>query len=143
LNADHACVTVTPTEHEHWLTVASRTALGVPTTRELTDDAKWATRASLVGLSPKPLALVVALRFDASARVPVRKPLRGAAAARNVLQAMLRFDVEDVAARRREVDQLSRLHECVPMIELIRSPGEPRGVADAVARALGARGDRC
>jgi hypothetical protein len=136
LNADAMPIAVLPTEGEHWLTAESRAALGLQCASELANESKVAVCARRLATGAKPLALVVVLRFDPSAGGPSFHLLRGVAAARSVLEAILRFDVDDGEARRREIDQLARLHESAPTVELIRNPARPEGVAEFVSEML-------
>jgi hypothetical protein len=137
LDADAVPVVVQPTEEEHWLTGPSCVALGLEDLSGPIDGGKVALRPHQRATRATALALAVALRFDASARGPEVRALRGTAAARSVLEAILRVEVDDLAARRREIEQISRLHESAPMIELVRDPSAPGGVADVVAAFLG------
>jgi hypothetical protein len=130
-------VTLVPSEDDHWLTSDSCRALGVDTGQGESVHGKRDLRAPSVAREPQPLALVVILRFDPSVTVASVQPLRGSDAARWLLEAVIRFDVEDGAARRRELEQLTAVYESAPFLDLVRPMRTPVGVAGFVIDALG------
>jgi hypothetical protein len=129
-------VTVVPSEGDHWLTRDSCRALGVPPRRGAAAGDKRNLRASKVAREPYALGLVVALRFDASVTAAVLQPLRGSDAARLLLEAVARFDVEDGLARGRELEQLTAVYNCAPLVELVRPLRAPESVAAFVVDRL-------
>lgn len=140
LEVGAAGVFVLPGEAEHWLTRESCAVLGIPSRRGgATGDDKRNVRASIVSLEPCPLSLVVALRFDPSITAGALRPLRGSEAARWLLDAAVRFDVEDAAARRRELEQLTAVYRHAPIFELVRGTGAPGDVATFVLGELAGR----
>jgi hypothetical protein len=90
--------------------------------------------------TPTSLALIVVLRFDPASMGASVRSLRGAAGARALLEAILRFEVDDGVVRQREVELMLGLHDSAPMVELVRNAAEPGGVADFVLEALERRG---
>jgi hypothetical protein len=130
-------VFVLPSEEEHWLTHHSRTALGIAPSPDEAGLEKRNLAAPKVARRPYPLALVVALRFDPSISRAVLRPLRGGDAARLMLEAAIRFDVEDGEARCRELEQLTTIYRCAPFFELARPVIAPGGVAAFIHDALG------
>jgi hypothetical protein len=135
LQVDGDVVTLLPSESEHWLTPASRDALRVPHPAG-GEEEKRELQAARVATSAVPLALTVALRFDPSASGPtVRRP-RGGDGARWLLEAAIRFDLEDGAARRRELEQLMTVYQGAPFLEIVRPTHKPGGVAAFVLSAL-------
>jgi hypothetical protein len=130
-------VEVTPTEEDHWLTTPSREALGIRSVSENCFGAKFPVRALRSSSAVISLAIVVVLRFDSSIGASLVRRLRGVSCARSLLEAILRFEMDDASVRRREVDQMLRLHDSAPAFELIRNPAQPGGVAEAVFRMLG------
>ena len=133
LEIDGARVRVLPSERRHWLTPDSCRVLEV--TRSATRD-KRAVRPATVARQAIPLVMVVALRFDPSGAAPAENPLRGSQAARWLLEAAVRFDVEDARARRRELEQVTSVYEHATCIELVRPADAPGPVASWVFRAL-------
>jgi hypothetical protein len=131
-------VAVAPCEQDHWLTPDSCVALDIPLARG-SRVYKRHMRASSVAREPCPLGLVVALRFDASVATPVLRPLRGSEAARLLLEGVIRFDLEDGHARRREFEQVTAVYNGAPFVELVRPLSGPGGVAAFVMDALGRR----
>jgi hypothetical protein len=135
LQVDGSSVTLLPSELDHWLTPASRVALGIPHPDGAADE-KRELRAARVAAAPVRLALTIALRFDPLAsQVVVRRP-RGSEGARWLLEAAIRFDVEDGAARRRELEQLMTVYQTAPFLEVVRPSRAPHGVAAQVLDAL-------
>jgi hypothetical protein len=130
-------VFVVPCEEEHWLTRDSRVALGLEDEHTAPGGDKRRMRASFIAREPCRLGLVVALRFDPTIAAPTPGPLRGSAAAQSLLEAVIRFDVEDGVARRRELGQLTSVHSSAPFLELVRPLRAPGGVAAYVLEALG------
>jgi hypothetical protein len=128
-------VHVVPSEDEHWLTRESCIALGVHSSAALGQ--KRRMLALKVGREPCPLALVLALRFDDSVSRAVLLPARGVDAARWLLEGSIRFDVEDGAARWRELEQLNAVYNCAPFLQLLRPARDPGRVAEVVLEALG------
>jgi hypothetical protein len=126
-------------EEDHWLTRESRTALGIPHPPGAAGGEKRDLHATNVAREPCPLALVVALRFDPSVAAPAMRSLRGVDAARLLLESAIRFDVDDGAARGRELEQLTTVYKSAPFLELVRPVCEPGGVAAFVLDALGQR----
>jgi hypothetical protein len=129
-------VFVLPREGDHWLTHESRIALGITRPRSGAKREKRALHAMNIAGEPSPLALVVTLRFDPSAREPALRTLSGGDAARLLLNAAARFDVEDIEARRREFEQVTTVYRCAPFLELVRPLRAPGGVAALVISAL-------
>jgi hypothetical protein len=136
LQVGPAGVDVVPFEEDHWLTRASCRALGIPPRRGAARGDKRELRASKVASDPCPLTLVVALRFDPSVKSAHLRPLRGIDAARLLLEAVIRFDVEDGEARGRELEQLMTVYNRTPFFELVRPLRAPGGVAAYVLDAL-------
>ena len=136
LEVSHSGVSVLPSEADHWLTRESCLALGIDARRRTDDGAKQELRAPTIAVEPSPLALVLALRFDASVKEPVVHPVRGGDAARLLLKAAVRFDVEDPVARRREFEQVTTLYERSKFLELVRPLDRPGNVAAFVIDAL-------
>jgi hypothetical protein len=130
-------VHVVPCEEDHWLTSESCLALGMANRPRKDSSYKCDLRASHVARQPSRLGLVVALRFDVSATAPVLRPVRGSDAGRVLLEASIRFDVEDGAARGRELEQLTTVYDSAPLLELVRPLHLPGGVAAFVIDALG------
>jgi hypothetical protein len=129
-------VFVAPYEEDHWLTLDSCRALGIPPQEGVASCDKSQMRASNITNEPAHLALIVALRFDASvAAAELRRP-PGGNAARLLLEAVIRFDLEDANARRRELEQVTTVYECAPFFELVRPLRAPGGVAGLVMDAL-------
>jgi hypothetical protein len=129
-------VSVVPCESDHWLTRDSCRALGVPPRRGSAAGDKRNLRASNVAPEPCVLGLVVALRFDASVTAAILQPLRGSDAARLLLEAVARFDVEDGVARGRELEQLTAVYNFAPFVELVRPLRTPGCVAAFVVDRL-------
>ncbi len=130
-----AGVHVLPSEEDHWLTPESRLALGVPHPAGAHDE-KREFRSPTVAAERSPLALLVALRFDPDAKEATVRPVRGTEAARWLLEAAFRFDVEDAVARGRELDQLLAIHRSAHFIEVTRPSHAPGRVAGLVMGAL-------
>jgi hypothetical protein len=141
LEVGPSAVQVLPAEEEHWLTSESCRALGVVPRRAVAGRNKHARRATRIAHSPWPLAVVIALRFARSVAAGALCPLRGGDAARMLLGASIRFDPEDGAARRRELEQLTRVYDAAPILELVRCADAPEQVVKFVTEALG-RGRR-
>jgi hypothetical protein len=139
LEVGEASVSLVPCEGDHWLTHASRLALGLPHPRGAASRDKRDVRASNVGREPCPLALVVFLRFNSAVEAAELRPLRGREAARLLLEAVIRFDLEDGAARGRELEQLTTVYNCAAFFELMRPLRDPGGVASFVSHALRGR----
>jgi hypothetical protein len=131
---------VVPSEEDHWLTAQSRTALDVPHPAGESKDEKHELPASRVARDPCALALIVFLRFDPAATGAVVRRPRGSDAARWLLEAVIRFDVEDGAARRRELQQLTTMYESAIVLEVVRPSVSPGGVASFVVDALKKQG---
>jgi hypothetical protein len=140
LDADAVPVTAQPTEDDHWLTGPSRAVLGVQAGASPFADTKVALRALRLASAPVPLALIVALRFTEQSVRPSVRALSGVSAAYPVLEAILRFDVDEGSARRREIEQMSRVHDSAPMIELVRNAAQPGSVVEVVEQALAGPG---
>ncbi len=129
-------IRVLPAERDHWLTRESCLALGIAIRAgEATDD-KTALPASNVAREPCSLALVVALHFDPSVTRAVLRPLRGVDAARMLLEAAIRFDVDDASARKRELEQITSIYHHAAFFDLVRPSRNPGCVASLVIRAL-------
>jgi hypothetical protein len=127
---------VLPSEDHHWLAVDSCAALGlVPGLHE--PQSKRELQACHVAREARPLAMIVALRFDPTLVTggSLRR-VRGTDAARLLLEAVIRFDIEDATARGRELEQLLTVYKCVPFFELARPSESPGGVAQYVLDAL-------
>jgi hypothetical protein len=135
IEVDAVGIHVLPCEKDHWLTRDSCLALGV-SGREMKDGDKRDFCATNVASEPCLLSLVLALRFQSSATVAALRPLRGGDAALSLLEAAIRFDVEDAVARRREFEQVTAVYRCAPFLELVRRPKHPGGVAPWVLEAL-------
>ncbi len=135
IEVNRGSVRVLPSEMDHWLTRESCTALGIEPGRG-EGDAKRDMRASRVGREPSPLALVVALRFDPTAEVARLRPLRGSDAGRLLLEAAIRFDVDDATARQREFEQVTTVYHCAPVVELVRRQEGSCAVTPFVLQAL-------
>lgn len=138
VSSDH--VWVAPSEADHWLTRRSRQVLGIEHPRGAASRRKHAVQALSVGSGPCPLGLVIALRFDPSVTAPVLRPLPGGEAARLLLEAAIRFDVEDGEARRRELGQIAAVYGCAPFLELVRPLKSPGNAATFVIEGLGHKG---
>ena len=78
----------------------------------------------------------MALRFEPTLGRSVVRSLPGGDAARQLLAAAIRFDVEDRAARKREFEQVTTLYRCAAFLELVRSLAVPGEVAPFVLDAL-------
>jgi hypothetical protein len=129
-------VEVVPSEEDHWLTPQSRAALGIANREGRESDEKYEVHAPRVAEERAPLALVVFLRFDPSLTGAVVRRPEGGDAARWLLEAVIRFDIEDGAARRRELQQLMTLYAGASFLEIARPSASPGGVAPFVLRAL-------
>lgn len=127
---------VAPYEKDHCLTHDSCSSLGILPGKDATSVHKYDLRATNVAIEPHPLALIVALRFDPSINSTVVTPLRGVDAARLLLEAVIRFDLEDGPARRRELDQLMTIYRGALFLEIVRPLREPGGVATFVLDTL-------
>jgi hypothetical protein len=136
LEVGESGVRVLPSEADHWLTDASCLALGIAAKRRTDDSSKQGLRSLNIAREPSPLALVLALRFDASVTEPVVQAVRGSDAARLLLKAAVRFDVEDPVARRREFEQVTALYHRSTFLELVRPLDRPGNVAAFVIDAL-------
>jgi hypothetical protein len=129
-------VFVVPSEEEHWLTPDSCRALDVPLHQGAANIHKLDLLAANAGREPCRLGLVVALRFEPSITTPLLRPLRGTDAGRLLLQAVIRFDVDDGVARGREFEQLAIVYKSASSLELLRPVRDPGGVAAFVIDAL-------
>jgi hypothetical protein len=127
---------VLPSEENHWLTRESCLALGLSVRRRSAPGHKRDFRASNLARQSSPLALVIALRFDPTVERAAFREVRGGDAARFLLDTAIRFDVEDVDARRREFDQIATIHHRASVLELVRPLHSPGGVAALVLEAL-------
>ncbi|MBV9947651.1 MAG: hypothetical protein JOZ69_12430 [Myxococcales bacterium] len=129
-------VEVLPGDRGHWLTRESCLALGVPGPKSSEACAKRVLRTRRVDAAPCPLRLVVALSMSRDLTSTVARLIGGAAVARTLLESVIRFDVEDPVARRREFEQLSTVHARTPFLELRRPEGAPGFVAPFVLEAM-------
>jgi hypothetical protein len=137
LEIGEAGVDVLPSDGRHWLTRESCLALGIPQPRAGASGDKRELRSSNIAGGPCPLALVVALCFGPSLATATLRPLRGSDAARLLLAAAIRFDVEDARARRREFEQVTTVYRRAPFLELVRPAKAPGEVGSFVLDALG------
>jgi hypothetical protein len=136
VETESAGVKILPSEAYHSLTRDSCIAIGVPRGRTRASGDKRRLQSSSFARGPCELALAVALRFCSTSTKATLQPLRGGDAARLLIAAATRFDIEDVDARRREFEQLTTLYHCARFVELVRPEKEPGGVARFVFRAL-------
>ena len=127
---------VAPYEEDHWLTPESCSSLGIAPGKSATSAQKQDLRATNVAIEPHPLALIVALRFDPSIKSTALRWLHGGDAARLLLEAVIRFDLEDGGARQRELNQLMTIHQGALFLEIVRPLRDPGGVAAFVLDAL-------
>jgi hypothetical protein len=127
---------VLPGQTRHRLTHDSCLALGVAGQRFSAGDGKRELRAPNAADRSYPLGLVIALRFEPTLGRAVVRSLPGGEAARQLLAAAIRFDVEDRAARKREFEQVTTLYRCTAFLELVRSLAVPGEVAPFVLDAL-------
>jgi hypothetical protein len=128
-------VELVPSEEDHWLTPESRGALGVAHPTGAPDE-KRELRSPAVASERCPLRLIAALRFDDHVAEAEMHDLRGTEAAMWLLQAAFRFDVDDAAARLRELDQLLMIHDRVRFVEIVRPRRVPGGVGPLVVGTL-------
>ncbi len=138
IQADRA--QVLPGEGEHWLTRESCRALGLALPSRSPRN-KRDFPAARIGRESCPLALTVALRFQPHGAAAIVRKVRGTCAAKQLLEATLRFDVEDTAARRRELEHVTVVYSSAPFVELVRPLRAPGGVATFVMDALRERGE--
>ncbi|HZU84817.1 MAG TPA: hypothetical protein VE987_17925 [Polyangiaceae bacterium] len=122
---------VLPCEEDHWLWPDSCAALGVASGVATAPGGKRQVHAPRVAVRRQPLAAVVILRVESSDRASSWRRLRGGEAALALLEAAFRFDVDDAAARRRELDQVTTIYRHVPFVEWTRREG---GAAADVAK---------
>lgn len=115
-------VRVVPSERQHWLNADSCLALGFAPPANTSSGDKHELAAPHVARNASRLALTVALGLDPSAGQAMLRPLHGSSAACSLLEAVIRFDVEDPTARRRELEQVTRIYNQVPFLQLVRSP---------------------
>jgi hypothetical protein len=119
-------VMLTPSEHETRLLPDAEAALSrAPGAND--------RRAA----SPAPLCLVVALRFDESAKEPCFDPLEGHAAFDAIRRAMYRLVVDDPSVAVRDVDMLAQLCARVPVMTL-RRPRDLRALDASAALVIDA-----
>jgi len=136
LEMDATGVFVLPSEGCHSLTSESYVALGLSPSTLASDGDKGQLRPSNVAPSPCPLAVVVALRFGPARTHAALLPLRGGDAARLLLAATIRFDIEDGRARRRDFEQVAAIHSGTPFLELSRPTDAPGAVAPFILDVL-------
>ncbi|MDP9034836.1 MAG: hypothetical protein M3O50_08505 [Myxococcota bacterium] len=136
VDAGEANVRVLPCEEDHWLDSEACRALGISPRRGRSSWNKRKLRAGGVAVEAATLALVVMLRFDASLGKPAVRRVRGGDAARSLLEAAIRFDVEDRLARTRELEQVTNVYAQARVIELARPMSPQGGVAEFVTSAL-------
>ena len=133
-------VRVIPGEREHWLDRNSCLAVGVTPAKAESSDVKQKVLARRVAHRTCDLALTVVLAVDPAVDRPELRSIPGGDAARLLLQSVIRFDVEDVAARRRELEQITRIFGGAPTLELVRPPGKNCSIAPLVIGALSVEG---
>jgi len=133
-------VDVLPHETEHWLTRDSIVSLGIPLPdpRPEGPTAKLAVKAQRVAGRAYRLSLGIVLRSDATASVTTLPPLRGGDAAHSLLGSTIRFDVENGAARCRELEQVMSVYDRVPFLQLVRGHDPATSVASIVLKAMSA-----
>ena len=129
---------VQPSDKEHYLTAASRLALGINLGAAETRG-KAPLRPRATARRGFPLSLVAVLRFDDARQSPHSRRLGGSAAIQELLGALLRFDTEDRAARTRELDLILRICSQAPILEVSRPRATP-AVDLLLWEALFARG---
>jgi len=136
IEVDNSGGSVLPCEEDLRLTRESCLALGFPARRRNGTDDKYHVRASNIAEKPSPLSLVVVLRFEATDGLSTWRRLRGSAAALSLLEAAFRFDVDDGAARRRELEQVTAVYRHVPFVEWVRRKSGLSDVTTLVLEAL-------
>jgi len=140
LEVREAGVVVLPSEADHYLALDSCRALGIPP-QEARPGRKRVLHSSAVAGASYPLALVVELRFHpvASERGSALRRIRGQDAAVSLLSSAIRFDVEDGAARRRELGQVMKVHERAAFVGIARPRASPGPIGPLVVDALAER----
>jgi hypothetical protein len=130
-------VSILPSEREHQLTPASRRSLRIPA-RGAARSEKVAITPEVAASRPARLALIVVLRFDEDVDAADLRPLRGRDVAHWLLQSIVRFDVEDAGARRRELEQITKMYRHIPVVEIVRPlrGRSARRIGALVLRAL-------
>jgi hypothetical protein len=129
-------VDVLPSEGQHSLSEQSRVALGIAEPGSIDSDTKLRLPSPRIARAGVPLSAVFALRFSAGDLARAVRSLRGAEAATLLLSSVIRFDVEDAQARRRDLEQLAAVYGRVPFFELGRRKEEPGMLAGLVLEAL-------
>jgi hypothetical protein len=106
---------ITPVETDHWLDAAARHALGFGSgpSEKVPTPAKSPAHGSVA------LKLFVTLEFGAAVE-PALSPVTGVAAIAELVPQVARLVLDEPEQHRRELDQLARLVEAVPMVRLLR-----------------------
>lgn len=137
LDVRDGVVHAVPSERAVHLTGTSRAALGLSApphgSGTLMKPALLLERAK----RGYPLALVVALRFDDTVSAPAWRRLLGHEAVRNLVDGMIRFDLTDEVARRRELDNVNLVYGQASIGELTR-PRRSASIGELIACALSA-----
>jgi len=137
LEVRDGAIYVVPSESAHYLSRESRIGLGlsIAIRHPVSHSTKSAVRPRKRAMAGYPLRLVVALRFDDSLPHGRWSQLRGYSAVHRIVDGMIRFDLADDEARRRELDNVTRIYDRAPIVELARPHHNP-GVGEFIVRAL-------
>ncbi|HEY4016787.1 MAG TPA: hypothetical protein VGM06_25805 [Polyangiaceae bacterium] len=130
-------VEVLPSEALHALNDESCVALGMHQATNGDESTKAQVPSSRVATAAHPLAAIFVLRFTEGSEVARARPLRGTEVVEPLLSSVIRFDVEDAQARRRDFEQLATLYERVPVFELARPAKDPGMIAVHLLDTLG------
>ncbi len=135
---------VDPTEENHWLDAAARSALGDSDAGQWEEEDKWATRAPSVATRPVALRAVVELVFAPGIAGPSLVRTRGLDAIASLVPQTVRFALDDDERHKTEIAMLFELLGEVPSFRLERPQDLARlGESVALVEGLLSDGRRC